>query len=152
MLYIRVEFKIQKREDDTTHNKKLELYEKVKSIQVQRAQKYDTKLLDTVSQDKNQQKEEKKKIENDLTNLEKEFTKIIKELSEIDEDLAAKARTIQEKEIEKANYYNQLYTLLRQNTSPVISEADKKKVHDLTFKFDRADEELSFLIGDLVSS
>jgi len=152
MLYIRVEFKIQKREDDTTHNKKLELYEKVKSIQVQRAQKYDTKLLDTVSQDKNQQKEEKKKIENDLTNLEKEFTKIIKELSEIDEDLAAKANAIQLKESEKAGYYNQLYTLLRQNTSPVISEADKKKVHDLTFKFDRADEELSFLIGDLVSS
>jgi len=97
-------------------------------------------------------KRKRKKIESDLTNLEREFLKIIKELSEIDEGLAAKANAIQLKESEKAGYYNQLYTLLRQNTSPVISEADKKKVHDLTFKFDRADEELSFLIGDLVSS
>jgi len=147
MLYIRVEFKIQKREDDTTHNKKLELYEKLKLIQVQRAQKYDTKLLDTVSQDKNQQKDEKKKIENDLVILEKDFTKIIKELSDIDEGLAAKANAIQEKEREKAKYYFDLYSLLKQSTS-----VDKKKVYDLTFNFDRADEELSFLIGDLVSS
>jgi len=73
-------------------------------------------------------------------------------LNDIDDGLAAKANAIQEKEHEKATYYFQLYTLLRQNTSPVISEADKKKVYDLTFNFDRADEELSFLIGDLVSS
>jgi len=112
MLYIRVEFKIQKREDDTTHNKKLELYEKLKLIQVQRAQKYDTKLLDTVSQDKSQQKDEKKKIENDLAILEKDFTKIIKELNDIDDGLAAKANAIQEKEHEKSDLlFSIIYSL-----------------------------------------
>jgi len=42
--------------------------------------------------------------------------------------------------------------LYRPNISQAPSESEKKKVYDLTFEFDRIDEELSFLIGDLVSS
>jgi len=53
------------------------------------------------------------------------------------------------KKLKKATCFNQLY---RPNISQAPSESEKKKVYDLTFEFDRIDEELSFLIGDLVSS
>jgi len=95
-------------------------------------------------------KKKRKKIENEQVALSKEFAVIIDSLNDI--ILIDKAKLIQQKEIEKAEYFNQLQDLLKQNADKALSEADKKKVYNLTFAFDRADEELSLLMGDLVSS